>query len=240
MGRFGKLLYDELAKLDIEQLELAAVTSRPAEFPDYNVVSLEEAKQSDIIIPSVPISKFEQQIKDLADGINPNALVVDVCSVKVKPIEWMRANLPESVQILGTHPMLGPDSVKINGGLKDLPIVLCPVRTSPNINSIIMHLLERSGLKGIQMTAEEHDRKMAYSLLYFQLIGRIGEAVGIKDTGINTVGFSRLLDLQNNYALNDTWQLFEDMNKYNPFAVEMRAKVKQGLTEIEEKLLNLN
>ncbi len=240
MGRFGKLLYDELDKLMLDQLEVSAVTSRPEEFESYLTIDLEEAKEADIIIPCVPISQFEQKIKELADGINPNAVVLDVCSVKMKPIEWMRANLPESVQILGTHPIFGPDSVKINEGLLGLPIVICPVRTSPTTNSVIMRLLEETGLKGIQMSAEEHDRKMAYSLLYFQLVGRIGEAVGIKDTGINTVGFSRLLDLQNNYALNDTWQLFEDMNKYNPFAAEMRTKVKQALIEIEEKLSRIN
>lgn len=237
MGRFGEILYRQLEKLNIPQLKLAAVTSRPDDYPDMNVIEFEEAKLADVIIPAVPISTFEETIIKLAEGINPDAVVVDVCSVKVRPIEWMKQRLPESVGICGTHPLFGPDSIKINGGsLNGLPIIVCPVRLKPMYQSLIMRLVEVTGMDGFVMTAEQHDEKMAWSLLYFQLVGRVGDQAGVKDTGINTVGFSKLLDLQQNYALNDSWQLFQDMYKYNPYGPEMLQKVKQSLTEIETKL----
>jgi hypothetical protein len=35
---------------------------------------------------------------------------------------------------------------------------------------------------------------------------------------------------------NDTWQLFEDMNHYNPYASEQRDRFRQALVEIEQSL----
>ncbi len=236
MGRFGKILYEQLEAVGDSRLEVFAVTSRSEEYPDLNVISFEEAKQADVIIPSVPISAFEDTIIKLADGINPNALVVDVCSVKVKPVEWMLKHLPETVSICGTHPLWGPDSVRMNGGIQNLPIILCAVRMNPTFSSIIMGLVEQTGMAGYEMTPEQHDEKMAWSLLYFQLVGRIGAEAGVKDTGINTVGFNKLLDLQNNYALRDSWQLFEDMYHYNPYGPQMLSKVKESISKIETKL----
>ena len=42
--------------------------------------------------------------------LKENAVIVDVCSVKEYPVQWMRELLPANVSILATHPMFGPDS----------------------------------------------------------------------------------------------------------------------------------
>jgi prephenate dehydrogenase len=240
MGRFGVLTYDKLVELNAQlggaaTFKVNAVTSRAADFLGYDIVTLDEAKQSDIIIPTVPISAFEETIKSLANGINPDAMIIDVCSVKVKPVEWMLAHLPETVQICGTHPIFGPDSVKVNNGWQNLPFVVCPVRLSLANQSLVLQLVEWLGVNGIQMTPEEHDRKMAYSLLYTHLIGRIGQEIGLTTTGIDTLGFSQLLKVQQ-YVVNDSWELFVDMNKYNVFASQMREQVGGALDSINLKL----
>jgi hypothetical protein len=35
---------------------------------------------------------------------------------------------------------------------------------------------------------------------------------------------------------NDTWQLFSDMNRYNPFAAEVREQFKKAMEEVEKEL----
>ena len=83
--------------------------------------------------------------------------MVDVCSVKVYPVQWMRELLPASVSILPTHPMFGPDSAAES--LKDRKIVLCPERIADDVYQKIKSWLERQGLIVIQATAMNMTRR---------------------------------------------------------------------------------
>jgi prephenate dehydrogenase len=46
----------------------------------------------------------------MAPALRPGQLIIDTCSVKERPLEWMLEELPDHVQIVGTHPLFGPDS----------------------------------------------------------------------------------------------------------------------------------
>src|SRR5512136_288369 len=86
--------------------------------------SFDRVIASDLILLAVPISTVEAVCRDMASLLKPGQLVVDTCSVKEKPVRMMLAELPEYVQILGTHPLFGPDSGK--KGIAGLKITLCP------------------------------------------------------------------------------------------------------------------
>src|SRR5688500_5966974 len=63
-----------------------------------------------IVIFAVPLKSFEAVLKRALPFLQTGALCLDVCSVKMKPIELMRGILPETVEIIGTHPLFGPQS----------------------------------------------------------------------------------------------------------------------------------
>ena len=52
---------------------------------------------------------------------------------------------------------------------------------------------------------------------------------------IDTEGYQRLLRILE-VVENDTWQLFEDMNRYNPYAQDARQAFITAMNEIEGKL----
>ena len=160
-GRFGKLAARYLSEnFDVcvhtradKDTEIRSVGAR--------AVSLEEVCKQDVIIPCVPISVFKNILKDIAPLIEKDALVVDVCSVKEYPIRWMKEILPDTVSILATHPMFGPDSAAVS--LEGCKICLCKVQIPENQYRKIRKYLFSKGIIVIEATGKEHDQQIATS-----------------------------------------------------------------------------
>ena len=186
-----------------------------------------------ILIFCVPISAMRETIARAAPLIGPQTLVVDVCSVKVAPVAWMRDGLPESVPILATHPMFGPDSAAES--LEGRKIVLCPERIEAARYDRIRGYLQSRGLVVIEASAEAHDRQIAVSLALTHFIGRSLAAFGAKPLEIDTEGYSRLLHILG-VVEHDTWQLFEDMHRYNPYAADQRRAFTRAMDGVEDRL----
>ncbi len=217
-GRFGRLMARYLS--GEVRVEVYRRGHKALEQP-HGVVfrSLEEVCRQRIVIPAVPISQMEGVLSEMAPHLSRNTLVIDVCSVKVYPCRLMMKLLPENVSILGTHPMFGPDSAAES--LSGKKIVLCPRRIGLRPLHRIRAFLETRGLAVIETTPEEHDRKIAVSLGLTHFIGRSLSRIDARPMDIDTEGYQRLLRTLETVE-NDTWQLFEDMHRYNPYAREVR------------------
>ena len=196
-------------------------------------VSFESACHQPIVILCMPISAMRETLQQVAPLLRQDALVVDVCSVKVYPVQWMRELLPASVSILPTHPMFGPDSAA--SSLDGRKIVLCPERIDNGQYEKIRGWLESQGLVVIKATAQEHDEKIAVSLSLTHFIGRSLSAFGARDLDIDTEGYKRLMHILG-VVSHDTWQLFEDMHTYNPYAQQKRQAFIDAMTDIHERL----
>lgn len=232
-GRLGKLIAKNLAQ-DADLVIYDVIDyKKEIEALGAKAGTLEEACQCPLVIPFVPMSALENLLKEMSPLLPKDALVVDVCSVKSQPVEWMKQHLPESVNILGTHPMFGPDSAK--NTLFGCKIVLCPVRIKAETTREIRAYLETHGLKVIEATPEEHDKQIAHSLLLTHFIGRSLMEFEAKSLDIDTKGYRRLMKILETVE-NDTWQLFEDMNRYNPYAEETRRDFMKSLSAIDEKV----
>jgi prephenate dehydrogenase len=153
--------------------------------------------------------------------------------VKEYPVQWMIEELPESVSILATHPMFGPDSVA--DSLQDRKICLCRVRVPDGQYQKIKEYLTAKGLIVIEATAREHDEQIATSLSLTHLIGRTLSKCGAKPLDIDTEGYKRLLHILE-VVERDTWQLFQDMHRYNPFAKKKRIEFMEIMQEINSRL----
>jgi len=232
-GRFGKLVSHYLAR-DLEVLvynrsdklsEIVRTGAHPA--------SLETVCRQDIVIPCVPISGFRDNLKSIAPLLKPDTLVIDVCSVKEYPVQWMTEDLPDSVSILGTHPMFGPDSAA--DSLKDRKICLCRVRVPDKQYRKIKKYLLSKGLIVIEATARKHDEQIATSLSLTHFIGRILSESGAVPLDIDTEGYKRLLRILE-VVERDTWQLFLDMHRYNPYARKKRIEFMDIMQDINARL----
>ena len=232
-GRFGKLVAHYLARdLDVyvynrsdKEAEIVGTGAQTA--------SLETVCRQKIVIPCVPISTFEDNLKTIAPLLEPGAVVIDVCSVKEYPVQWMLEKLPESVSILATHPMFGPDSAA--DSLQDRKICLCRVRVPEPQYQKIKNYLTSKGLIVIEATPGEHDEQIATSLSLTHLIGRTLSECGAKPLDIDTEGYKRLIHILE-VVERDTWQLFQDMHRYNPYAKKKRIEFMEVMQEINYRL----
>jgi prephenate dehydrogenase len=233
-GRFGKLTVRHLAP----DCEVLVHTRDPAKATDIQqaggrLVSLTRACAQQTVILCVPISTMQATLKRIAPLLHPGTLVVDVCSVKVLPVQWMRRHLPDQVQILASHPMFGPDSA--TDSLAGHKLVICPERISPARLEPIVAWLKSKRLEVIETTADQHDREIAVSLALTHFIGRSLSAFGAHPLDIDTEGYKRLLHILG-VVDNDTWQLFEDMHHYNPYARDKRKAFIEAMIKIDKGL----
>lgn len=232
-GRLGKLIARYLKEdADIIVCDLNDIKSEANEL-GVEVGTLDEVCACPIVIPFVPISAFEEVIIKIKDKLKAGTLLVDVCSVKELPVESMLKHLAPEIQILATHPMFGPDSARET--VFGHKIVLCPVRIEDKLYNDIKRYLNGHGLKVIESTPQEHDRQISHSLVLAHFIGRTLMDTGAERQEIETLGYKRLMKILG-VVQNDTWQLFVDMNKYNRFADQARARFIGSLTAIDQKL----
>ena len=232
-GRFGKLMTRYLAEdCQVFVYDLDAQTEE-IESRGGAAASLEEVCRQPTVVLAVPISALRGVLKEVRKKLAPGTLIIDVCSVKTLPVKWMVEILPAEIDILGTHPMFGPDSAA--EALKGGKIVLCRERLAAKAYDRIKAFLESKGLIVIETTADEHDREIAVSLALTHYIGRALARFGAKPQQIDTEGYKRLLHILE-VVENDTWQLFEDMNQYNPYAEDSRIQFLSALEEIKAKL----
>jgi prephenate dehydrogenase len=52
---------------------------------------------------------------------------------------------------------------------------------------------------------------------------------------MDTVGTKKLLEIKE-HTCNDSWQLFSNLQQYNPYTPDMRKKFTQALEEVVNKL----
>jgi prephenate dehydrogenase len=233
-GRFGRLTVQNLAP-DCPVVVFTRNQDKRADIEEAGgrLVSFEEACEQEIVILCIPISAMQATLKQIAPLVQTNALIVDVCSVKVYPVQWMKELLPESVQILATHPMFGPDSAAIS--LAGHKIVLCPERIQPQRYEEIKQWLQKKHLAIIETTPDNHDQEIAVSLALTHFIGRSLSEFGALPLNIDTEGYKRLLHILD-VTNNDTMQLFEDMHNYNPYAQSKREDFMRAMETMNAHL----
>ena len=232
-GRFGHLLFETFKKFEAFDVKIFSRRETPDQKTFF---TLDEVCKSDIVIPCVPISSIEEQIKQITGLLGKNTLVVDVCSVKMHPVEVMKGNLPGNIDILATHPMFGPDSTKNGETFQDLKFIWAKVRIKNEERcKKFLNFWKDLGCELIELSPEEHDRQAAYTHAFAFLIGKIGIKMNVRRNNISTKGFEGILYNQTAVE-NDTSQLFEDMMKFNPFTKNMRDDFHKALSTIDKSL----
>ncbi len=227
LGRFGSFW----ASLLSTRFEVHAWTRDPARPSPPGVRRVEERELMALpaVFLCVAISAMEEVLERISAIVAPGTLVMDTCSVKVHPVSLMERILPPAVPILGTHPMFGPDSGR--GGVEGLPMILCPSRTPAGAVEEWRQSFASLGLAVTVMDARAHDREAAFTQGVAHYIGRVLKDLGVRESAIATVGFRKLLEIVEQ-TCNDPWQLFLDLQRFNPYTRDMRLKLKESLDSV--------
>ena len=115
---------------------------------------------ADVVLVSVPMDSFEDVVRLYAPHIRPEQTVIEITSVKVKPVEAMHRYL-KTERVLGVHPMFGP-------GARDMAnqnFILTPTGTAEDaLAEKVKAYLEKRGGRVRVMTPEQHDETMSIVL----------------------------------------------------------------------------
>ncbi len=228
-GRFGQVLMEILS----EDFEVHYYDQQTIELNLENVhqVAIQEATSLETIFLCVPIVHFESALREIAPIINPNATVLDVLSVKVFANQTLEKLLPATNTIIPTHPMFGPFSIK--EGREDLPFVFCPTERSGDKLKVWTQYFASKSFNIVEMTCDEHDQMTAHTLCVSQMIGRLLEPLDLKFTSIDTPHHFNLVRLAD-IARSDSWELFEAIQTYNPYAKDMHNQLRSRLNGLVE------
>lgn len=233
-GRFGKVLHKLLkddCAVTLYDKNKAAVARSGAGIAK----TVRDVYDNDVIFYAVPIESFEKVISEHRKYFEKRHLLIDTLSVKMHPAEVFKKHIrgTEARAIL-THPMFGPDSVL--NGYAGLPIIMDRFTANAQEYQFWKKFFSSKTLKVVEMSAREHDKIAAGSQGLTHFIGRLLESYGLRQTKIDSLGTEKLLEVMDQ-TCHDTWQLFENLQHYNPYTKSMRVKLGQKYDQLYSKLL---
>jgi len=230
-GSFGEFLAHKLAPY-FEVLVHSSKSARELMLPkNARAESLKAVAECDVVIPAIPLSAYQQWCRNVAPYLKPAALVVDVCSVKVKPVDILLAKLPSHVQILATHPLFGPQSAA--DSLEGHLIVVEPIRIK-DYELVKKFLAETLKLDVVEMDPDTHDQKMAlvHGLTFFLSRGLM--QMQLKDNTLTAPSYKKLLSLADLEA-HHSKDLFETVESGNPYAAQVRKQFIKALSRLDKE-----
>lgn len=235
LGAFGRLIVRHLAPY----FEICACDPSPeardfAERHNVTLVSLADAAACPIVVLATPIRTLQTLAQQIAPHLQPDALVVDVGSVKVKPAQWLLEALPDHVSILCTHPLFGPQSAR--DGIRGLEIVICPIRIAPERLEQVAHCLtQRLELKVSQTTPEEHDRTLATVQGLTHMIAKVLSGLEPLPRVHTTLSYDLMMQGVG-LVQGDSDELFLSIERDNPFAAEVRTRFFAEIDALRSRL----
>jgi prephenate dehydrogenase len=185
-----------------------------------------------IVILAMPVDQLGEVVAAIRPHLRPGALVVDVCSVKVKPARIMADGLPAYVEIVGTHPLFGPQSAR--NGIAGLKIAVCPIRGKA-VWRVAAFLRGALGLRVLLTSPREHDREAATVQGLTHLIAQVLMRMEPLPTRMTTASFDMLMRAVD-MVRYDAPALFLAIEKANPYAAAVREEFFQLADELRASL----
>jgi len=196
----------------------------------------EVAAQADVVVISVPLHLTEAVIAELAPHLRPEALLTDLTSLKVGPVQAMLRHF--SGAVVGTHPLFGPGEPSLAGQ----NVVLCRGRGEEWFQWL-HDLLVAGGAKVEITTPEEHDRLMSLvqGLTHFTLISlgttfrRLQADIAAMET-LATPTFRAVYD-QVRHLVNQNFPLYAHIQLLNPQNKRTHAAFAEAVEQLRQIVL---
>lgn len=234
-GAFGQLIAQHLTPhLPLTVNDPVLDRGRHPQLPGQAIAgSVEDIGRSDLIILAVPVSSLADAIHSLRPHLRPGCTVIDVGSVKIGPIQTMLATLPTTVNIIGSHPLFGPQSAR--DGIEGHNIALCPVRGQKVLRLVRIFLRRKLRLNVHITTAENHDQEAAVVQGVTHMIAKVLLRMGPLPTTLTTTSFERLMQATE-MVRYDAPSLFQAIERENPYAAQVRDRFFKLADEVRREL----
>jgi len=227
-GSFGKFVAENLSKYC-----KVLVYSQSGKAPKKWAATVAEVAKCDYVILSIPLSAYRSILKLLKPHLNKNTVIVDVCSVKQKPLQIIKTVLPNQ-PLVATHPLFGPESAQES--LSGHILVLCPDDSDTTalqaVKDFATNLLQ---LRVVEKSAEQHDKEMArvHGLTFF--ISRILKDFDLQSNDLDTPSYKRLLGLAE-LEKHHSDELFDTIQSGNKHTQHLRQKFIDAAVELDAKI----
>ena len=168
-----------------------------AELLANDLVKSGKSENPDLVIIATPPSAFKSAIEREAT-LNPKAILMDIGSVKTKPIVEISTLEGLAYRFCGTHPMAGREVSGAVSARADLFLdrawVITPTsETSAEAKAMALEVIAACGAQPVEMSAQDHDQRVAMishlpqtvsSLLAAQLSNSNPEALSLAGGGL--------------------------------------------------------
>lgn len=224
-GRFGRALADlaEDAGLRVGAWDATAEIPPSRQHGDLNAL----VHAARVVILAVPVPAMRSVLGTIAPMLSAEQLVMDVGSVKVRPVAAMSEILGERIPWVGTHPLFGPTSLAL--AERPLRVVVCPNAMHPDAVTRARAFYERIGCWTLTQDPHAHDKAMAetHALAFFI-------AKGMLDAGVDTkVPFAppsfQAIARTVEVVRSDAGHLFAAICAENPHAHDARKRLLDAL-----------
>lgn len=220
-GAFGRLMARHLQPhLPLVAFDAARLVESDGSGCGLIPGGIAEVAACDIVILAVPVDALADAIAALRPHLRSGTVVLDVGSVKIEPAQMLLAGLPDDVEIIGTHPLFGPQSAR--EGLKGLKIALCPIRGA-SIRRIAAFLRRTLALDVILTTPDAHDRDMAMVQGLTHLVAKILVRMEPMPSRMTTRSFELLMQATE-MVRHDAPGVFLAIERANPHARTVRER----------------
>ncbi len=212
-GRMGALMARLFTEAGYEVL-IADLKDGPVP-PDW-------AAQCRVLLLAVPIPVLPGLLERLGPYTRRDGVVIDIASVKQEPVEAMLKHCRG--EVIGGHPLFGPGVKSLDGQL----FFVCPARSKRWLGWWL-DLLERFGIRAVEIEPRRHDWLMAHvQVLRHLLLFSFGLSLArlnFDAFGLATLSgpwFNQLVQLLTR-QLGQGPDLFADLAGHNSAAAEVAA-----------------
>jgi prephenate dehydrogenase len=227
-GHFGKFLH-ELGQRFFPEIQFR-VHSRRQEPDDKTFFSLKATAQSDVVILCDGISEYEERLVAVLEHALPDTLIVDVATVKKMTSELCHKYC-NGRRFISCHPMFGPESYKkYEGNIHGFRIVVTDYSLRNDAYQLLKAKFAGLGFSIIEMTADEHDKRLAETLFLTHYIGQSILKAGFVRTEIDTLSFQFLMDAVE--SVKDDKGLFKDVYRFNPYCKGAAKRLHDAQEEV--------
>ncbi len=203
-----------------------------------NGLSIDDCKDCDIVIVSVPIHLTYSILSKLDSICASDTLIFDLTSLKT-PLTGRLRNMAKTKKVCSVHPMFGPSATSMYGR----NLIICDCGSKEAVEETKELFDDRGGRIRV-MDIEDHDGYMSYvlglthavNIALFTVLKRSGYTFDDLQTVASTT-FNKGLDTNRSVASEDP-MLYYEIQHMNAHRDEMWSLFSDVVEELREKSLD--